>query len=156
MSSFKRKDAPGGNPSAKAAKTSKHANSSKRLNRRKDEKDASGDGDANLKQQLSAAPTSSIVTRLKDEEPMFPRGGAGILTPLEKKQIHLEAKADAARDDLFDASGTGKTKKRKVIKSTKKSKKSKGTDHAAEAIVKIESLNYKVNIQPSLVCSLGR
>ncbi|KAI9885781.1 MAG: hypothetical protein M1823_002410 [Watsoniomyces obsoletus] len=43
---------------------------------------------------------------LREEEPLFPRGGGSVLTPLEHKQINLEAK----RDVLFEQSGKSKAK----------------------------------------------
>ncbi|MCJ1281625.1 rRNA biogenesis protein rrp5 [Xylographa opegraphella] len=55
------------------------------------------------KKQRPSKPASSAVSILKDEEPAFPRGGASILTPLERKQIQIRAKQDV----LFEQS-TGK------------------------------------------------
>ena len=45
----------------------------------------------------------SNVSVLRGEEPAFPRGGASVLTPLEHKQIQIQAKQDV----LFEQS-TGK------------------------------------------------
>ncbi len=46
------------------------------------------------------------VSVLREEEPLFPRGGGSVLTPLEHKQINIEAK----RDVLFEQSGKSKSK----------------------------------------------
>lgn len=48
-------------------------------------------------------PSTSKLSVLREEEPAFPRGGASILTPLEHKQIQIQAKQDV----LFEQS-TGK------------------------------------------------
>ena len=45
-----------------------------------------------------AGPQPSLLAK---EEPSFPRGGASILTPLEHKQIKIQA----AKDVLFEQSG---------------------------------------------------
>jgi len=52
---------------------------------------------------------SEPVSILKSEQPAFPRGGAGLLTPLEKKQIQAKATRDAIAEhkkerDLFGSS----------------------------------------------------
>lgn len=75
---------------------------------------------------------------------MFPRGGGNVLTPLEQKQIQLEAKADALRDEEFNTSGKAlKKKKRKTaLKSDKKTEKKKEEE---EDTVKVESLSFKVS-----------
>ncbi|KAI4120878.1 MAG: hypothetical protein LQ338_006703 [Usnochroma carphineum] len=50
------------------------------------------------KQKLSKSTLGS--TALRQEEPSFPRGGASVLTPLEQKQIQIQAKNDV----LFEQS----------------------------------------------------
>ena len=108
-------------------------------------------------------PSSTIKpTILKDEEPSFPRGGASILTPLEQKQIQIQAKQDvlfeqstgtkAPRnefqdeeddEDLGEQPNTlGAKTKRKP-----KSKEKKGAKNALaeEPAVRIEGLSYKVS-----------
>ena len=50
------------------------------------------------------SPAKSVLSK---EQPLFPRGGAGVLTPIERKQIHAKAVRDAAAEqdnarDLFD------------------------------------------------------
>ena len=108
-------------------------------------------------------PSTSIqkLSILRDEEPAFPRGGASILTPLEHKQIQVQAKQDVlfeqntgkqiARDDFEDEENNGdrpdqpsgliKTGKSKSKPRDKKNKKIGSTEEAA---VRIEGLSYKV------------
>jgi rRNA biogenesis protein RRP5 len=79
-----------------------------------------------------------------EEEPAFPRGGASVLTPLEHKQIQIEA----TRDVLFEQS-TAKPTETKRRKTKGKDKGKKGTEAAEpeEETVKIEGLSYKANSQ---------
>ncbi|KAL4787905.1 hypothetical protein BJX76DRAFT_353703 [Aspergillus varians] len=50
-------------------------------------------------QSSSASATqASELTVLRDDEPSFPRGGGSVLTPLERKQIHIKA----TKDVLFE------------------------------------------------------
>ncbi|KAI5301453.1 rRNA biogenesis protein rrp5, partial [Ascosphaera pollenicola] len=62
----------------------------------------------------------STISIREDEDTPFPRGGNSVLTPLEQKQINLQAKKDV----LFEQSG-GKAKK---TGKGKKDKKSSGGD----------------------------
>lgn len=135
MSTLKRKDAPGGNPPAKSAKSTKEARPSKKDSASKDAKPAG-------KKTKSDDQPKAVVSVLKDEEPMFPRGGGSVLTPLEQKQIQLEAKADAAREEEFTTGG--KTQKKKKRKATLEKGKKGTTAEAEEDSVKVESLNFKV------------
>ncbi|KAF4903433.1 rRNA biogenesis protein rrp5 [Colletotrichum fructicola] len=150
MSSLKRKDAPGGTPPSKSAKSTKASRPSKRDTPTKDRKQ---DGGKDKKSREEApAPKAPTVSRLlKDEEPLFPRGGGSVLTPLEQKQITMEAKADAAKEDAeFDVNEKSKAKKEK----RRKAKEAKDTDakHARdEDAVKIEGLNFKRLVKGSLV-----
>jgi rRNA biogenesis protein RRP5 len=93
------------------------------------------------------------ISRVREEEAAFPRGGASILTPLEHKQIQIEA----TRDVLFeqeggkssrpDEDGGGKeTAVRKKHKPKSKGKGKKGAEivELEEDVVKIEGLSYKV------------
>ena len=109
------------------------------------------------KQKPSAAPKLSV---LKEEEPAFPRGGASVLTPLEHKQIQIQAKQDV----LFEQA-TGRKAMRSefededndedmpdqpsapIPKTRRKSKKDKQSGKNGvieEAGVRIEGLSYKV------------
>ncbi|KAL2829253.1 hypothetical protein BDW59DRAFT_142385 [Aspergillus cavernicola] len=51
-----------------------------------------------------SAPNASELTVLRDDEPSFPRGGGSVLTPLERKQIHIKA----TKDVLFEQKSSGK------------------------------------------------
>ena len=100
---------------------------------------------------------------LRAEEPAFPRGGASILTPLEHKQIQIQAKQDVLfeqntgkkksrnnvedeendEDNLDQISGFTKKSKSKLKPRDKKSKKKSDVQDAA---VRIEGLSYKVSL----------
>ncbi|KAH8669931.1 hypothetical protein BGZ61DRAFT_363894 [Ilyonectria robusta] len=150
MSNLKRKDAPGGNPPSKSAKNTKEARPSKKDTSSKDAKAAA----KSPKPKASSAevpPKAPVTSVLKDEEPMFPRGGGSVLTPLEQKQIQLEAKADAIRDEEFNTGGKAlKKKKRKsALKSEKKGDKKGAEDE--EDNIRVESLSFKRLVKGSLV-----
>ncbi|KAF7550002.1 hypothetical protein G7046_g8161 [Stylonectria norvegica] len=147
MSNLKRKDAPGGNPPSKSAKNTKEARPTKKESSSKDAKPA-----YDAKPASEAPVKKPVVSLLKDEEPMFPRGGGSVLTPLEQKQIQLEAKADALKEDEFNTtSKTLKKKKRKnAIESESKKGEKKGGDDEEDAI-KVESLSFKTLVKGSLV-----
>lgn len=142
MSTLKRKGAPSGNASKKDT-PSKKVKSEKPAGRTP-EKKASKSTD-------KTAPSAPSVARVKEEEPLFPRGGGSVLTPLEHKQITIQAKQDA----LFEEE-SGKTTIKAEKDPKKKKRKSSGKDdkkgtkpaHDPDA-VKIEGLNYKVQ---SLLC----
>jgi rRNA biogenesis protein RRP5 len=99
------------------------------------------------------APLVPKISRVREEEAAFPRGGASILTPLEHKQIQIEA----TRDVLFEQEG-GKSSRaeeagggdesvvRKKHKPKSKGKGKKAAENAEpeEETVKIEGLSYKV------------
>ncbi|KAJ9644935.1 rRNA biogenesis protein rrp5 [Knufia peltigerae] len=107
------------------------------------------------------------VSVLTKEQPAFPRGGAGLLTPLEQKQIQVKATRDVARErksqDLFGGASTqmdtsdeeqNSLSGVEVKKPAKKSKKSKrrpesSTTDAPE--VQIGGLNYKRITTDSLI-----
>lgn len=102
----------------------------------------------------SSAPKSVFKS---SEEKSFPRGGASVLTPLEHKQISIQA----TQDVLFEQSGQKRTggddefgdmgsedgekaaPKSSKKKTPKKGKKAAG-DEEAEASVRAEGLSYKV------------
>ncbi|KAG9253772.1 uncharacterized protein F5Z01DRAFT_708057 [Emericellopsis atlantica] len=132
MSALKRKDAPGGDRPAKTAKKTKDAPA----------KDAKPKGDR---------PAKSVSSVLKDEEPMFPRGGGSVLTPLEQKQIHMEAKADAMREDEFTTSKKGTKAKKQIKAKVSKGKGDKKGAQDEEDSVKVESLSFKKLVKGSLV-----
>ena len=95
------------------------------------------------------------ISRVREEEVAFPRGGASVLTPLEHKQIQIEA----TRDVLFEHQGAKSSKSdedggddeaglRAKRKPKSKGKGKKSNEHAEpeEKTVKIEGLNYKVRV----------
>jgi rRNA biogenesis protein RRP5 len=136
MSNLKRKDAPGGNPPAKLAKNTKEARTTTKENAGKDAKPAP-------KKSAEVPEKAPVVSLLKDEGAMMPRGGASILTPLEHKKIQLEAKADAMRDEEFNTGGKvlQKKKRKTALKGDKKTDKKTGEEEQA---VRVESLSFKV------------
>ena len=113
------------------------------------------------KQKSSSTAKLSI---LRAEEPAFPRGGASILTPLENKQIQIQAKQDV----LFEQN-TGKAATKHDFEDdeqdvdmpdqpnassfkSKRKPKSKGKGAAEGGIVeekgvRIEGLSYKVSVR---------
>lgn len=124
-----------------------------RQNEKKSKSDASAE-------KSSAAPKASELTVLRDDEPSFPRGGGSVLTPLERKQIQIQATKDVlfeqkgpkgssanveADDDedeeMDDADDTTAKKSRK--RKTKGQKRAE-KDHQEEQTVRIEGLNFKV------------
>lgn len=147
MGSLKRKDVPGANaPTAKPAQHADEARPSKRPKSSKTDAKTKSTTDRASK----AMSASATVSTLKEEEPLFPRGGASVLTPLEQKQIQVQAKKDA----LFEQESgppTGKADKTsKKKKRTPESKLDRSSLKLArdEDAVKIESLNYKVWTSP--------
>jgi rRNA biogenesis protein RRP5 len=103
------------------------------------------------------------LTVLRDDEPSFPRGGGSVLTPLEKKQIHIQA----TKDVLFEQKGSKKssdnfavedddediemndaednaTSAKQSRKRKTKSKKRAEQEAIEKQGVRIEGLNFKV------------
>ncbi|KAH6893483.1 hypothetical protein B0T10DRAFT_482377 [Thelonectria olida] len=144
------KTCPRGDPPAKSAKNTKEARPSKNEVSAKDAKLTKAPKPKKSSDEAEKAP---VVSRLKDEEPMFPRGGGSVLTPLEQKQIQLEAKADALRDEEFNTGGKvlSKKKRKSALKGDKKDKKGDKTGTQKEDIVKVESLSFKKLVKGSLV-----
>lgn len=151
MSSLKRKDAPGGSSAAKAVKTRSDSRPSKTA---KPEKNgAKGDAAKSASKPTDPkSPAGPKISKLKEEEPLFPRGGGSVLTPLEHRQISIQAKQDV----LFEQQ-SGPTQKKAAKAVTKKKSKGQLKDgkqaiaQADEDTVKIESLNYKRLVKGSLV-----
>lgn len=106
-----------------------------------------------------ASTSSSKLSVLKNDEPAFPRGGASILTPLEHKQIQIQATRDVlfeqstgkklVTEDFDDEKNEGHERDRAdsvplKTKRKKGSKKGKSFEVTEEASVRIEGLSYKV------------
>ncbi|KAI1094561.1 nucleic acid-binding protein, partial [Rostrohypoxylon terebratum] len=146
MSSLKRKDAPGVSSTSKTPKAQSDSRPSKRS---KSEKTSTKDETKPSSSSISAKP--SAVSRLKEEEPLFPRGGASVLTPLEHKQISIQAKQDV----LFEQEPGQGAKKSDRVSKKKKSKVPKGDKpgkfHHDDESAKIENLNYKRLVKGSLI-----
>ncbi|CAN8097612.1 unnamed protein product [Discula destructiva] len=110
---------------------------------------------ANTKAPSAAATATATATPVAiasaKEEEAFPRGGGSVLTPLEHKQITIEAKRDA----LFEEESGSKPSKKDDKDSKKRKRKSKEKDVAKpdrdEDAVRIEGLNYKRLVKGSLV-----
>ena len=135
--------------------------------RKKDNKKQKTDA---VEDGAAAKPTNASV--LRDEETAFPRGGASVLTPLERKQIQLEATQDVLfeqkgskkssgagddegdEDDDVDMDGTAAKKTRKPRK-TKAKKKAEEKEAADKKGVRVEGLNFKVRSR-SIVFIQGR
>ncbi|POR34702.1 rRNA biogenesis protein rrp5 [Tolypocladium paradoxum] len=149
MSNLKRKDAPGGHPPAKSAKNSKAARPSQNNAPSKDAKLAAK-APKKAAESGGERAKAPAVSLLKDEEPIFPRGGGSVLTPLEQKQIQLEAKADAMREDEFDTGAKAQTKKKRKM-SIKGHGKAGASKMDGEDAIKVESLNFKKLVKGSLV-----
>ncbi|KAK4633547.1 rRNA biogenesis protein rrp5 [Fulvia fulva] len=108
-------------------------------------------------------PKSALKSILQQEERAFPRGGAGVLTPIERKQIQAQAERDvlieeeggvanAADEDgeLFDEEAAAPAKK----KQKKKRDGEKGDKKVKITEVRKEGLSYKNLVVGSSV--LGR
>lgn len=113
------------------------------------------------KKSRPSKPTSKLI--VPREEPAFQRGGASILTPLEKKQIQVQATRDAlfeqntgqkARNAEFeddenenDVDIDGGRKPAKPKANTKAKRKGpKGVEKEDTSGLRIEGLSYKVFI----------
>lgn len=106
------------------------------------------------------APLTSVLSK---EQPAFPRGGASLLTPLEKKQINAKAWSDAQKEDgaptdLFSAGDTlsgsdMEVDSKPAAKSKQKNAKAgKTKDSAAKPRdTQIVGLSYKRIVAGSLI-----
>lgn len=113
----------------------------------------------------TAAPKASELSVLRDDEPSFPRGGGSVLTPLERKQIQIQAHKDVLFEqkgpkkptrefddndddededvDMEDADAAPSKKSRKKKTKGKKSGDKEKKSEEKEG-VRIEPLTYKV------------
>ncbi|KAK0646068.1 hypothetical protein B0T16DRAFT_412562 [Cercophora newfieldiana] len=156
MSSLKRKEGPGGPSASKSARPTTESRPSKRPKSSDAPKDtkagASKGKDAKSPKKAkgdtekpSIAPSASL---LKEDEPLFPRGGGSVLTPLEQQEIQVQAKKDA----LFEEqSGATSGKGEKGGKKKKRKSEAGATPAVDPDAVKIESLNFKRLVKGSLV-----
>lgn len=117
-----------------------------------------------------ASASTLSALRPREEEPAFPRGGASLLTPLEHKQIQIQATKDVLFEQNTgrkapnhgledDESDTGEQEQEQVngVPATSKRKpRSKGQkDKKAGAVeepgIRIEGLSYKRLVPGSLI-----
>ncbi|ROV95031.1 hypothetical protein VPNG_09463 [Cytospora leucostoma] len=158
MSTLKRKGAPSGTAPTKDTKpTTTETRPSKKVKSDKPVKneDKKGSKITDKKPTEKSAPSAPAIAR-KEEEPLFPRGGGSVLTPLEHRQITIQAKQDALFEE--ESSKTDKKadkdlKKRKRKSSTKDTKNDKEDGSLARDpdAARIEGLNYKRLVKGSLV-----
>lgn len=144
----KRKNGPTNESFARSRKT-KDPNDRPPKRLRPDEKEEKTSTSA----EITRAPR---ISKVQEEEVAFPRGGASILTPLEHKQIQIEATRDvlfeqqSGKSSRMDDIGEQKddevrsTKTKTKSKSKSKGKKEKENTEPEEESVKIEGLSYKV------------
>lgn len=163
MSSLKRKEAPPGasTSATKHAKPTTESRPAKKVRSdkpfvkkdfKKDEDKKENKGAKSTDKVASSAPT---ISRLKEEEPLFPRGGGSVLTPLERKEITIQAKQDALFEDESTKTTTKadkdtKQRKRKSSAKDTKGAKDDGTTRDPDA-VRIEGLNYKVRYSDGFI-----
>lgn len=110
------------------------------------------------KTTTSKAAFAPKIIKAREEDVAFPRGGASLLTPLEHKQIQIEATRDVlfeqgAKSSKSNEDGTideGTDRKKHKSRSKGKNKGKKLSEEAAveEESVKIEGLSYKVRPEP--------
>lgn len=123
------------------------------------------------KKDTSAVSKAAPISMLRDEQPAFPRGGNNVLTPLERKQIQIQATKDVlfeqkgkngaefANSDDEGSLGVAEDKKDASTKSKKrkaKASKTKEAPAAAKQGVKVESLTYKVRSDATTVVRSDR
>jgi len=152
MGSLKRKEGPGGPSTSKSVQTTSESRPSKRPKPSDSVRDDSkttekkGKGRRQPKSSDPKATTAPTVSLLKEDEPLFPRGGGSILTPFEQKQIQVQAKNDV----LFEQeSGSSAKKAEKGAKKKKRRSEGPSIQVRDEDAVKIESLNFKVSCPSS-------
>ncbi|GAM35017.1 U3 snoRNP-associated protein [Talaromyces pinophilus] len=153
MAPIKRKGTTGDDSATKNQKRARvSSDAAKAEKKSKPSKDAS--------KETTTRQPDTAVSVLRDEESAFPRGGGSVLTPLERKQIQIQA----TRDVLFEQKRSGKPaegldddisdadvdmqdeveKPATTKKSRKsKSKKSRDTEKQAKEGVRVESLSFK-------------
>ncbi|OCL15098.1 rRNA biogenesis protein-like protein RRP5 [Glonium stellatum] len=148
-----------------AFKKEKHTADDRASKRQKKLGSSSNEHGSTTSQSVVGSTKSQKVPQpsiFKDEERAFPRGGASVLTPLEHKQIQIEA----TQDVLFEQAGNKRPgngaesddgvdeETEAAPRATKKIKKAKGSKKAAdieEARIRTEGLSYKRLVPGSMV-----
>ncbi|KAF2808994.1 nucleic acid-binding protein [Mytilinidion resinicola] len=151
----------GADSESSEAKKLKHSSDNRASKRQRKVESTADESKAKPSSDVRNLPKTTI---LKSEETSFPRGGASVLTPLEHKQIQIEA----TQDVLFEQSGKKRTTKgqdgddeddgepKTEVRKGKKHKKSKADKKAnaqlpEEPQLKIEGLSYKKLVIGSMV-----
>lgn len=125
-------------------------------------KESERSGRSKPKSSSQSVSAGSNISILQDEAPSFPRGGASVLTPLERKQIQKQATKDVLfeqkgpkrrtddadvndeDDDDTEKSNEPAAPIKKSHKKKRKSKRGPEPKNSGEAGVRIEGLNFKV------------
>lgn len=162
MAPIKRK---GAAADSSSSNQQKRARVSSEGNTKEQKKQKQGKESKDTERKPTVRQQTSDFSIVRDEEPSFPRGGGSVLTPLERKQIQIQATRDVlfeqkgpnnstgglADDDLDedvdmqDASqGAVTTKKSRKSKNKKRDEKEKSTKDG----VRIEGLSFKVRREP--------
>jgi rRNA biogenesis protein RRP5 len=153
MSSLKRKEGPGGSSTSNSARPTTESRPSKRPkssdtpkdNTKTAKKGKDAKSPKKLKDDSEKPVARPSVSLLKEDEPLFPRGGGSVLTPLEQQEIQVQAKKDALFEDKSgSAAGKGEKSGKKKKKKKKRKSEADATPAADPDAVKIESLNFKV------------
>ena len=102
---------------------------------------------------------SSKTSKLSRDDVPFPRGGASILTPLEQRQIQIQAKEDilfeqrtgqkVSREEFeggenLDAGSTPRLQGSATVKRGKKVRREKEGHYSKRDALRIDSLSYTV------------
>ena len=131
--------------------------------KRKSTSDA--DTETSSKKPKNSSSKAQSISILREEEPAFPRGGASVLTPLEHKQIQIQATRDVlfeqntgkrhtGLDSGDEENGGGETGEPNATMSSVpgkprfKVKNKKSGMTLKEPRMRIESLGYKVGLGP--------
>jgi rRNA biogenesis protein RRP5 len=104
-------------------------------------------------EHTKSSTAATKLSKVREEEVAFPRGGASVLTPLEHKQIQIEATQDvlfeqqgakSSRMEIDGEEGNTSQVATKKLKARGKGKKELQPAGLEEQGVKIEGLSYKV------------
>jgi rRNA biogenesis protein RRP5 len=161
MASLKRKSHAAEFPSVKASTKRQRTDTQRAHSESPDHKRA--DKQSKPGKDSSKSTRSAPISLLTNEQPAFPRGGASLLTAIEKKQIQAQASRDALKEhassgDLFstshevlddsDSDDITRDTPRSRKKRRKKASKQKPSDGGLQeiAVLRVEGLSYKVSL----------
>ncbi|KIY03941.1 uncharacterized protein Z520_00633 [Fonsecaea multimorphosa CBS 102226] len=153
-----------------SAKRKSEDATTKQPNKRPRSNSGSKSGTATAEQEQNKNPKPKPVSILTKEQPAFPRGGASLLTPLERKQIRARVAQDADTEykhsqDLFgdgekradigtdedDKSGEELSAKKPERRRRKDKKQSASSATGTKSEVQIGGLSYKRITTGSLI-----